>query len=114
MSRAKLDAHLGLPGRLVAAIAVLFAAILPCQPVWSQSPIRIVMPAPAGGAGDVLARLISEQVARAQGRTIVIENRAGAATIIGTEAVARAAPDGNTLLITAPYLVIAPHLRKLS
>jgi tripartite-type tricarboxylate transporter receptor subunit TctC len=58
--------------------------------------------------------MLTEQVGRAQGLTLVIENRPGAGTIIGTEAVARAAPDGTTLLITAPYLVIAPHLRKLN
>jgi tripartite-type tricarboxylate transporter receptor subunit TctC len=55
---------------------------------------------------------LTEQVGRTQGVTLVVENRPGAGTIIGTEAVARAAPDGSTLLITAPYLVIAPHLRK--
>jgi tripartite-type tricarboxylate transporter receptor subunit TctC len=74
----------------------------------------IVMPAPAGGAGDIVARMLAEQVGRAQGLTLVIENRPGAGTIIGTEAVARAAPDGSTLLITAPYLLIAPHLRKVN
>jgi tripartite-type tricarboxylate transporter receptor subunit TctC len=81
---------------------------------WAQTAIKIVMPAPAGGAGDIVARILTEQVGRAQGRTLVIENRPGAGTIIGTEAVARAAPDGSTLLITAPYLVIAPHLRKVN
>jgi tripartite-type tricarboxylate transporter receptor subunit TctC len=58
--------------------------------------------------------MLTEQVARAQGATMVIENRPGAGTVIGTEAVARAAPDGNTLLITAPFLLIAPHLRKVN
>ena len=82
--------------------------------VRAQTSIRIVVPVPPGGAGDIVARVLTEQVARAQGQAMVVENRPGAGTMIGTEAVARAAPDGNTLLITAPYLVIAPHLRKLS
>jgi tripartite-type tricarboxylate transporter receptor subunit TctC len=93
---------------------VMAAAALFCSGAWAQTAVKIVMPAPAGGAGDIVARMLTEQVGRAQGLTLVIENRPGAGTIIGTEAVARAAPDGTTLLITAPYLVIAPHLRKLN
>jgi tripartite-type tricarboxylate transporter receptor subunit TctC len=76
--------------------------------------IKIVLPVPPGGAGDIVARLLVEQVSRVQGQTMVIESRPGAGTTIGTEAVARAAPDGNTLLINAPFLLISPHLRKVS
>ena len=76
--------------------------------------IKIILPVPSGGAGDIIARLLVEQVSRVQGKTMVIESRPGAGTTIGTEAVARAAPDGNTLLINAPFLLISPHLRKLS
>src|SRR5438105_4059635 len=66
------------------------------------TPIKIVVPIPAGGVSDLVARLFAEQIGRAQGLTIVVDNRPGAATVIGTEAAARAAPDGNTLLINAP------------
>jgi tripartite-type tricarboxylate transporter receptor subunit TctC len=76
--------------------------------------IKIVVPVPAGSAGDILARQLADRIGQSQGVAVVVENRPGAGTVIGTEAVARAAPDGNTLLITAPYLVIAPHLRKLN
>jgi tripartite-type tricarboxylate transporter receptor subunit TctC len=98
---------------VIAYAFIVTAGALFGSEAWAQT-IKIVMPAPAGGAGDIVARLLTEQVGRTQGRTLVIENRTGAGTMIGTEAVARAAPDGNTLLITAPYLVIAPHLRKLN
>ena len=101
-----------LSGLIGAAAVVLLA--LSGHGAWSQAAIRVVMPAPPAGGGDILARLLTEQVGRAQGRTIVIENRPGAGTIIGTEAVARAAPDGSTVLINAPFLLIAPHLRKLT
>jgi tripartite-type tricarboxylate transporter receptor subunit TctC len=101
-------------GWVMAYALVMAAAALFCSGAWAQTAVKIVMPAPAGGAGDIVARMLTEQVGRAQGLTLVIENRPGAGTIIGTEAVARAAPDGTTLLITAPYLVIAPHLRKLN
>jgi tripartite-type tricarboxylate transporter receptor subunit TctC len=99
---------------VMAYALVMAAAALLGSAAWAQTAVKIVMPAPAGGAGDIVARMLTEQVGRAQGLILVIENRPGAGTIIGTEAVARAAPDGTTLLITAPYLVIAPHLRKLN
>jgi tripartite-type tricarboxylate transporter receptor subunit TctC len=101
-------------GWVMAYALVMAAAAVFGSGAWAQTAVKIVMPAPAGGAGDIVARMLTEQVGRAQGLTLVIENRPGAGTIIGTEAVARAAPDGTTLLITAPYLVIAPHLRKLN
>ena len=61
-----------------------------------------------------LTRLMGEQIGRAQGLAVVIENRPGAGTVIGTEAVARSAPDGTTLLITSPPFVINPHLRRVN
>jgi tripartite-type tricarboxylate transporter receptor subunit TctC len=68
--------------------------------------VRIVVPYAAGGPADVLARLLAEQVGRAQGRTMVVENRPGASTMIGTEAVSRATPDGNTILMQGDNFVI--------
>jgi tripartite-type tricarboxylate transporter receptor subunit TctC len=76
--------------------------------------IRIVIPFPASGAADIMIRLLAEEIGRAHGISTIIENRPGAASLIGTEAVARAAPDGNTLLINANSFVISPSLRKLS
>ena len=96
------------------AHALILAVVTVTPGARAQTAIKIVVPAPAGGAGDIVARVLTEQVGRAQAQTIVVENRPGAGTIIGTEAVARAAPDGATLLITAPYLVIAPHMRKVN
>lgn len=83
---------------------------------WSQSTraIKIVVPNPPGASTDILARLLAERIGRTQAVTIVVENRPGAGNVIGTEAVARAAPDGNTLLLNANPFVIDPHLRKLS
>ena len=76
--------------------------------------IKIVVAQPPGGAADILARLLAEQISRTQGPSMVIENRPGAASIIGTEAVSRAAPDGSTLLLISPSFVINSHLRKLN
>jgi len=70
------------------------------------------VPYPPGGTADIIARLLAEQIGRTNGISIVIENRAGGGTAIASEAVARAAPDGGTLLINSPEFVITPHLRK--
>jgi tripartite-type tricarboxylate transporter receptor subunit TctC len=91
------------------------ALVMTGTTTWSQTrTIKIVVPLAPGGGGDIVARLVAEQVARTQGPTMVVENRPGAGTAIATEAVARAAPDGNTLLITNPAFVINSHLRKLN
>jgi tripartite-type tricarboxylate transporter receptor subunit TctC len=76
--------------------------------------IRIIVPFPAGGAADVLARILGDKVARDHDLTVVVENRPGAGAIIGTEAAARAAPDANTVLITASLFLVSPHLRKVN
>jgi tripartite-type tricarboxylate transporter receptor subunit TctC len=76
--------------------------------------MKIVVPVSAGSALDYFTRMLAEEMSRRFGRTIVIENRPGGATLVGTQAVARASPDGNTLLANAPpAFVIAPHLRRL-
>jgi len=76
--------------------------------------IRIVVPFPAGGSADDLARLLAEEIGRTRGVNLVIENRPGAGTVVASEAVSRAAPDGNTLLIVANSFVINPSLKKLN
>jgi tripartite-type tricarboxylate transporter receptor subunit TctC len=97
--------------RLELAAAVVLVA-LSGGVAWSQATrtITVIVPYQPGGATDVLARVLAEQIGRAQGPTMLIENRPGASTIIGTEAVSRAAPNGTTLLITDPN----PHLRKVN
>lgn len=66
---------------------------------WPSKPVRLVVPFPAGGATDVLARAISQKAAEKLGQQIVIENKPGAGGTIGSDQVAKAAPDGYTLLI---------------
>jgi tripartite-type tricarboxylate transporter receptor subunit TctC len=97
-----------------AALCVLSVSVLG-HVAWSQTArtIKIVVPVPPGGSADILARLLSEQVGRTHGLTMVIENRPGAAAVIGTEVVSRAVPDGSTVLIAQTPFVINSHLRKL-
>ena len=95
-----------------AVAALLIAALAPSGAPAQSGTIRIVVPLPAGGGVDAVARELAEQIGRAQGASFIIENRPGAGTINGTEAVARAAPDGNTLLVVPNSFVVAPQLHK--
>jgi tripartite-type tricarboxylate transporter receptor subunit TctC len=101
-------------GRFFTALLVCAVAASSQAQAQSSRTIKIIVPSTAGGGADVLARMLADQIGKAKGQTIVVENRPGAGNTIGTEAVARAAPDGNTLLITTPEFVINPHLRKLN
>ncbi len=102
-------------GKCFAALLMFAVSALSGQAAQAQSrTIKLIVPSTAGGGADVLARLLADQIGKAQGQTMVVENRPGAGNTIGTEAVARAAPDGNTLLITTPEFVINSHLKKLS
>jgi len=79
----------------------------------SARAIKLINPYPPGGSADVLARVLVNEIGNLGGPTLVVENRPGAGTVIGTQDAVRAAPDGNTLLITNNALLLAPHLRKL-
>jgi tripartite-type tricarboxylate transporter receptor subunit TctC len=113
--RTENDFCLGRFGKVVPVVLIILCALSGHgASAQTSSPIKIIVPSTPGGGSDVLARLLADQIGRSQGPTMVIENRPGASNTIGAEAVARAAPDGNTLLITTPEFVITPHLRKLN
>jgi tripartite-type tricarboxylate transporter receptor subunit TctC len=90
--------------RLLLTALALFAVAAPeglAQDKYPTRPIRIIVPTTTGGGSDTSARLIAQELPKRWGQPVVVENRAGAGTIVGTEIVAKAPPDGHTLL-TAP------------
>jgi tripartite-type tricarboxylate transporter receptor subunit TctC len=76
--------------------------------------IRLVVPYAAGGVGEAMSRLLADQISRTGGPPFLIESRPGAGTVLATDAVSRAAPDGNTILLVGNSFVINPHVRKLA
>ncbi|HSU76691.1 MAG TPA: tripartite tricarboxylate transporter substrate binding protein [Burkholderiales bacterium] len=98
------------------AIAValgLLAAACAWAEDWPTKPVRFIVPYPPGGGTDVIARILQQPLSEGLGQQVVIENRGGAGGALGTEAVAKAAPDGYTLLFTLSSHTINPLLYKL-
>lgn len=98
--------------RSACAAAFLAATAITAHAAYPDRPIHFVVPFPAGGGTDIVARLVADKMASSLGQPIIVENKAGAGTIIGTEAVARAQPDGYTLLYTSSAFSVNPSLIK--
>ena len=100
---------------LMAAPHLLWPARAQAQDKWPSAPVRMVVPFPPGGSSDMLGRLIAEKVGALLKANIFVENKPGGTTQIGSEFVANAAPDGNTLLLaSATSFTALPNLRKLN
>lgn len=99
----------------IALVAVVsFSALPSFAQQYPSKPVRIVVPFAPGGPNDILARVIAQKLTEAWGQQVFVENRAGGGTIIGTEVVARSAPDGHNLLMVSTSHTTNPTLvRKL-
>jgi tripartite-type tricarboxylate transporter receptor subunit TctC len=90
------------------------SAVLAPLSGWSQSypnrPIKIIVPFPPGGPTDILGRIVAQKLSERLGQSVVVDNKAGASGMIGADIVAKAAPDGYTLLVNASLHVINPSL----
>jgi tripartite-type tricarboxylate transporter receptor subunit TctC len=97
------------------SVTVALAFLFTNGAAWSQTrSIRLVIPYAPGGINETVSRLLAEQIGRAGGPTFIIEDRPGAGTVLATDAVSRAAPDGSTILLVGNSFVINPHVRKLA
>ncbi len=109
MTRARLSRR-----RVVASIALIPFAGAAVASDWPQRPVRVIFPYAAGSTGDATARLIAHWLSDAFGQPFIVENRVGANGVIATEAVARSAADGYTLLwAVTPQIAISPAMTKV-
>jgi tripartite-type tricarboxylate transporter receptor subunit TctC len=99
--------------RVCAASALLLALVPPASAAWPERPIRLVLPFPAGGPTDTLGRQLAQQLQTVLGQSVVVDNRAGANSAIGSDIVAKSPADGYTLLFNASLFASNPYLMKL-
>ena len=97
---------------ILGALLAASPLIVQAQPAWPSKPIRAIVPFAAGANTDVVARIVLEQVSKQLGQPIIIENKPGAGTTIGTSAVAHAEPDGYTILVNSNSLTVTPATYK--
>lgn len=99
-----------------AKLAIVALALVPIAAgaqAWPAKPIRWVVPYPPGGSTDVATRALADRLAQALGVAVIVDNRAGAAGVVGTDFVAKSAPDGYTLLSGTDAMGTMPHVSKL-
>src|SRR5258707_15542921 len=96
--------------RAAIALAIALSSIAAARAGYPERPIRLLVPFPAGGTVDIVARLLANSVNDPLGKGMVVDNRPGAGGAIATDTLAKAPPDGYTLLLTSPNHTINPAL----
>ncbi|MGZ5140725.1 MAG: Bug family tripartite tricarboxylate transporter substrate binding protein, partial [Burkholderiales bacterium] len=103
-----------LPSLYAGVLAALVTAAASAQAPYPNRAVRLVVPSSAGGGSDIVARIIAPKLSEHLGQQVIVDNRAGAGTMIGGEVVAKAPPDGYTLLMGISTLATNPAIyRKL-
>ena len=97
---------------ILPAVLLALTGLVQAQDSYPTKPVRIIVAYPAGGANDIVARAIGQELAQELGQPMVIENKSGAAGIIGADAAAKSPPDGYTLFMAAGAHTLAPSLHK--
>ncbi len=99
--------------KLVIAAALTLVAVVANASDYPNKPIHLIVPLAAGGGGDVAARLVASELSRILGQSVIVENKAGASSVIGTSYVAKAEPDGYTLLFITDFHAINEAMSRL-
>src|SRR6195952_4251258 len=100
---------------LLTALGVLLSPALLAAQDFPAKPIRLIVPFPAGGPNDIIARVVGQRMSELTRQPVVVDNRGGQAGVLGTDAVAKAAPDGYTIgIVSASALVISPSMEKVA
>jgi tripartite-type tricarboxylate transporter receptor subunit TctC len=101
-------------GALAAALSVLLWPALAGAQDFPNKPIRLIVPFPAGGPNDIIARVVGQRMSELTKQPVLIDNRGGQAGVLGTDAVAKANPDGYTIgIVSASALVISPTMERV-
>ena len=98
--------------KILPAVLLALTGLVQAQDSYPTKPVRIIVAYPAGGANDIVARAIGQELAQELGQPMVIENKSGAAGIIGADAAAKSPPDGYTLFMAAGAHTLAPSLHR--
>jgi tripartite-type tricarboxylate transporter receptor subunit TctC len=100
---------------MVALVACLWTAIASAQTTFPIKQIRLIVPFPPGGPNDIIARVVGQKMGEILGQTVVIENKSGQGGVLGTDYVAKSAPDGYTIgIVSAGALAISPSMEKVA
>jgi tripartite-type tricarboxylate transporter receptor subunit TctC len=101
--------------RLLAGLPLLLFAVAASAQEFPTKPIRLIVPFPAGGPNDIIARVVGQRMSELIKQPILIDNRGGQAGVLGTDAIAKAAPDGYTIgIVSASSLAISPAMEKVA
>jgi tripartite-type tricarboxylate transporter receptor subunit TctC len=99
---------------LFTALASVYVPQALAQGIYPNKPIRLIVPYPSGGGADIVARMLAQKLTQSMGQPVLVENKPGASTLIGTEMLAKSAPDGYTLgLITDSHAINPSFFAKL-
>src|SRR6476660_5541133 len=106
---------MGFVGRLLTGLALLLLPALASAQDFPNKPIKLIVPFPPGGPNDIIARVVGQKMGEILGQTIVIENKSGQGGVLGTDFVAKSAPDGYTIgVASAGALAISPSMEKVA
>jgi tripartite-type tricarboxylate transporter receptor subunit TctC len=104
-----------IPSNLLLALCLVLASPAIAADEFPSKPIRLIVPFPPGGPNDIIARVVGQRMSEIVRQPVIIDNRGGQAGVLGTDAVAKAAPDGYTIgIVSASAIVISPSMEKIA